>query len=106
IANWKEVANGVIDETNQMPAEQFLFRATPETRTVTELLQHIIETQAVRIGEACRPEPKLMRQSFADHIEEYAPEVAATTDKDGLLVLMRSSMDKAAATIRANEDKL
>jgi len=106
IVTWKEVRNGFIDEANQIPADQFLFRATPETRTVTELLQHIIETQAVLIGEACRPEPNLMRQSFADHIEEYAPEVAATTDKDGLLVLMRSSMDKAAATIRANEDKL
>jgi uncharacterized damage-inducible protein DinB len=106
IVTWKEVRNGFIDEANQIPADQFLFRATPETRTVTELLQHIIETQAVLIGEACRPEPNLMRQSFADHIKEYAPEVAATTDKDGLLALMRSSMDKAAATISTNEDKL
>jgi uncharacterized damage-inducible protein DinB len=103
---WKEVRNGFIEEAEQVPADQFSFRATPETRTITELLQHIIETQAVLIGEACRSEPNLLRQSFADHIKEYAPEVAATTDKDSLLALMRSSMDKAAATIRANEDKL
>ena len=106
IVTWKEARNGFIDEAEQIPTDQFSFRATPETRSVTELLQHIIETQAVLIGEACRAEPNLMRQSFADHIKEYAREVAATTDKDGLLALMRSSMDKAATTIRANEDKL
>ena len=106
IITWKEARNGFIDEANQIPADFFSFRATPATRSVAELLQHIIETQAVLIGEACRPEPNLMRQSFADHIKEYAPDVAATRDKDDLVTLMRSSMDKAAATIRENELKL
>ena len=106
IVTWKEVRNGFIAEAEQIPADQFSFRATPETRTVAELLQHIIETQAVLTGEACRAEPNLMRQPFADHIKEYAPEVSATTDKDGLLALMRSSFEAGAATIRANADKL
>ena len=106
IGSWTEVRNGFIEEAGQVPADQFSFRATPETRSVAEIVQHIIETQAVLIGEALRAEPNLLRQSFADHIREYAPEVAPTTDKDSLLALMRSSMDKAAATIRANADKL
>jgi uncharacterized damage-inducible protein DinB len=105
IGTWKEVRNGFIEEAEQVPADQFSFRATPETRSVAELLQHIIETQAVLIGEACRAETNLMRQSFTEHIREYAPEVGAVTDKDGLLALMRSSMEKAEATIRANEAK-
>jgi uncharacterized damage-inducible protein DinB len=106
ISAWKEVRKGFIEEAEQVPADQFSFRATPETRSVAELLQHIIETQQVLIGEACRAETNLMRQSFVDHIKEYAPEVATITDKDRLLALMRSSMDKAEATIRANEEKL
>lgn len=106
IGSWKEVRGGFIEEVEQIPADQFLFRATPDTRSVAELLQHIIEVQQVLIGEASRPETNLLRQSFVDHIKEYAPEVAATKDKDGLLALLRSSMDKAAANIRANEDKL
>jgi uncharacterized damage-inducible protein DinB len=106
IDTWTEVRKGFIAEAEQVPADQFSFRATPDTRSVAELLQHIIETQQVLTGEACRAEPNLMRQLFADHIKEYAPDVAATTDKDGLLALMRSSMDKAEATIRANEDML
>ena len=47
-----------------------------------------------------------MRQSFADHIKEYAPEVGAIKDKNGLLESMRSSMDLTEATIRSHADKL
>jgi len=60
----------------------------------------------VLVGEACRTESNLLRQSFLDHIKEYAPEVAATKDKDGLLALMGTSRDNAEECIRANEDKL
>jgi len=106
VGTWREVRSGLIDEAEQVPAEQFSFRATQETRSVTELLQHIIESQKVLVGEACRAETNLMRQSFADHIGEYAPEVGAMKDKNGLLELMRSSMDLAEATIRSHADKL
>jgi uncharacterized damage-inducible protein DinB len=106
IASWKEVRDGFIDEINQIPAEQFSFRATPETRSVTELLQHVIESQKMIVGESCRDEPNLMRQSFAAHIKEYAPEVSAVTDKNGLIELMRSSMEHAEATIRSRASHL
>ncbi len=106
IGNWRDTRNGFIEEVEQVPSEQFSFRATPETRSTAELLQHIIETQAVLVGEACRAETNLMRQSFLDHIKEYAPEVGAVTDKDGLIALMRSRLDAAEATIRAHADKL
>lgn len=45
IGTWKEVRGGLIDEVAQIPPDQFSFRATPETRSVSELLQHVIETQ-------------------------------------------------------------
>ena len=106
ITSWKEVRGGFIEEANQIPADKFTYKATPETRSVAELLQHVIETQAVLLGEACQAEPNLMRRSFPEHIKEYAPEVAATIDKDGLLNLMRSSMAKTEEAMRANLDKL
>lgn len=106
ITTWKEIRNGLIEEAEQVPADQFSFKATPETRSVAEVLQHIIETQAVLLGEACRPEANLFRQSFLEHIREYAPEVAATSDKNGLLGLLRTSMERAEATMRANEGNL
>ena len=106
IDSWKEVRNGLIEEALLVPAEQFSFRATPETRSVAELLQHIVETQKVLVGETCRPDTDLMRQSVPEHIEAYAPEVKSIQDKNGLLELLRSSMDVAEATARSYADKL
>ena len=106
IESWSEVRAGLIKEVSQVPEGQFSFRATPETRSIAELLQHIVEAQKMLVGEACRAETNLMRQSFADHINEYAPEVAGVTDKNGLLELLRSSMDTSEASIRGCGDGL
>jgi uncharacterized damage-inducible protein DinB len=106
INTWKEVRAGFLDEAAQIPADQFSFRATPDTRNVAELLQHAVESQKMLVGEACRPDTNLMRQSFADHIKEYAPEVRTVVDKNGLLELLRSSMEVAEATLRSHADKL
>ena len=100
VESWSEVRTGLINEASQIPEDQFSFRATPETRSVAELLQHIVQTQKLIVGEACREDTNLMRQSFADHINEYAPDVAGVSDKNGLLELLRSSMEPAEATIR------
>ncbi len=106
VESWREVRAGFIEEASQIPADQFSFRATPNTRSVGGLLQHVVESQKMLIGEACRAETNLMRQSFADHIKEYAPEVATVDDKNGLLELLRSSMETSEATIRAGGEKL
>lgn len=106
IDTWKEVRMGLVEEAGQIPADRFSYRPTPETRSVTELLQHIIETQKVIVGETCRSQTNLMRQSFDDHIKEYAGEVKSLTDKNGLLESLRSSMDLAEASIRSNADCL
>lgn len=101
---WKEFRKGLIAEVEQIPDDKFDFRATPETRTIAELLQHVVEVQKMLIGEACRADGNLRRQSFADHVNEYAPEAKAVTDKNGLLELLRSSMEVCEASIRSNDD--
>ena len=106
IKTWKEFRNGLIAEVEQIPEDQFSFRATPETRSIVELLQHIVETQKILVGEASRPDASLRRQSFADHLNEYAPEVKSVTDKNGLLELLRSSMEVCEADIRSNGEML
>lgn len=47
-----------------------------------------------------------MRQSLSEHAREYAPEVAAVTDKNGLLELLRNSMETSEASIRAAGERL
>jgi hypothetical protein len=38
IEGWREVRTGLIDEANQIPAEQFGFQPAPDTRSVRQLL--------------------------------------------------------------------
>ena len=106
IESWSEVRAGLAREAAQIPEGQFSFRAAPETRTVAELLQHDVEAQKMLVGEVCRSETNLMRQTFAEHISEYAPEVAASGEKNGLLELLRSSMETSEASIRGYGDGL
>jgi uncharacterized damage-inducible protein DinB len=103
---WKEVRKGLISEVEMIPAEQFSFRATPETRSITELLQHIVESQQFLVGETCRDNTNLRRGSFADLNKEYSPGVKEMVDKESLLELLKKSMDEAESSISGYCDKL
>ncbi|PYS45376.1 MAG: hypothetical protein DMF71_00270 [Acidobacteria bacterium] len=105
IGSWKEVRSGLIDEATQISADQFSFRAAPDCRSVKELLQHLVEVQKFLTGEICRPDTNLMRGSFAEQIKNYAPDVRSVEDKDGLLDLLRATMEESSAKLQsaANE---
>jgi uncharacterized damage-inducible protein DinB len=105
IGLWKDTRSGLIQEVQKIPEDQFSFRATPDTRSITEILQHIIEAQKILVGETCRTDTNFMRQSFAAHAKEYAAGVKEVGDKNGLLELLSSSMDEAEACMSAHGDK-
>jgi len=106
IEGWREVRNGLIDEANQIPAEKFSFQPTPDTRSVKQLLQHLVESQKFLVGEACRPDTNLLRGSFADNVKQYAPNVRDVDDKDELLNLLRASMDDAASQLMSASNEM
>jgi uncharacterized damage-inducible protein DinB len=106
IASWKEVRSGLIDEAEQIPPDQFSFQPATNTRSIKQLLQHLVESQKFLIGEACRPDTNLTRGSFAEQIKHYAPDVRNVDDKDGLLNLLRASMDESGAQLLAPGDEL
>ena len=102
--SWRDVRNGLIEEVEKIPDDQMSFRATPETRTIAEILQHIVETQKILVGETCREDSNLRRQSFVAHGQEYAPGVRDVTDKHGLIELLRSSMETAEGMVLSRAD--
>jgi len=106
IESWTEVRNGLIDEATLIPADQFGFQPAADSRSVRQVLQHLVESQKFLVGEACRPDTNLMRGSFADNIKTYAPGVRDVNDKDALVNLLRTAMDDAAGQMRAHADEL
>ncbi len=106
VESWQEVRSGLINEAEQIPADQFSFQAAPDTRSIKGLLQHLVETQKFLTGEICRPDTNLMRGSFAEQIKNYAPDVRNIDDKDNLLNLLRASMDESGAKLLAASDEM
>lgn len=106
ISLWKDARTGLIHEVERIPADQFSFKATPETRSVAEILQHIVQVQKALVGEICRPDTNLQRQAFPAHIQEYAPGVDRILEKEELLTLLGTSIDEALAKFNEYADKL
>src|SRR5437660_112299 len=106
VEGWREVRSGLIDEANQIPADQFSFRAAPNSRSVKELLQHLIEVQKFLSGEITRTETNLMRGSFVEQLKNYAPEVRKVDEKVALLELLRATMDESAEKLIAAADEM
>jgi uncharacterized damage-inducible protein DinB len=98
---WKEVRAGLIAELAQIPAEQFGFQATPESRSVAGIIRHIIEAQKFLTGELCRPDTDFKRVPIRELVERHAAEAHSGGDKEELLGSLRSSMESAEAALRA-----
>ena len=62
---WAYARQGVIAEVKNLPVGRFDFRPTPATRSVTELVQHIIESGLMMSGELTSPKADFTRQSFS-----------------------------------------
>ena len=103
---WKNARSGFVTEVERIPEDKFTYRPTDETRTVAELIQHVIGAQRFFVGETCRPDTNLMRRPFSEHTKAYGEGVDDVTDKNRLIELMRSSMQEAEKTIAANADGL
>ncbi len=97
---WADARHGVIAELENVPERQMRFRPSPAARSVSELVQHIIESALMWSGELADPRGDFTRQDFAAFIKEYAGYVERTRTKASLLRLLRSSYAKGERQIR------
>lgn len=88
---WSYTRHGVIAEVKNLPEKDFGFRPTSESRSVVELVQHIIESGLMMAGELTRPDGNFRRKSFSKFIQEYAGHVARVRSKARLIELLRRS---------------
>lgn len=91
LESWQYARDGLVEELEIIPEEDFGFRPAPGSRSAAELAQHVIESGLMMSGELTRPNGDFRRQSFDSFVEEYAPHVGARRDKSGLIELLRST---------------
>jgi len=88
---WAWTRQGVIAEVRNLPPGAFGFRPTEASRSVTELVQHIIESGLMMAGELTRRDGDFTRQPLPQFMAEYASSVGRHRSKAQLLALLKRS---------------
>lgn len=97
---WEYAREGVIAEAEAVLADRFDFRPAPESRSVAELLVHIIESGQMMAGELTRPDGDFTRQSYAEHVREHAGEIDPEQSREALVALLRETGESGRRRIR------
>jgi uncharacterized damage-inducible protein DinB len=100
LESWGYTRDGVIDEVVTIPADQFDWRPHPKSRSVAELVQHIVESGLMAAGELTRPDGDFRRAPYPDILGEYAGHVPGIHGRDALLALLRDSYADGEARFR------
>ena len=100
IEAWEDARNGVIAEVKNIPAKHFDFRPTPDNRSVTELVIHIIEVSLMMVGELTREETDFTRASFPALIAQHSKPIRGLTTKRELLPALRRTLREGVKAFR------
>jgi uncharacterized damage-inducible protein DinB len=107
IEAWEDTRAGVLAEVENIPAKQFDFRPTPDVRSVSELLVHILEVPMMMVGELTRPDGSFRRKPYDKLIAEYAHSVRDLSSKRDLTAaLKRTLRDGVKAFRQAGEVRM
>jgi hypothetical protein len=85
---WRDVRHGIVAELQNIPAKQLDFRPTPESRSVREVVQHILEVSMMMTGELTRPDTDFKREPWPKLLKKYAGDAYRANTKPELLKLL------------------
>ena len=100
LESWSDARGLVIAEAENIPADHYSFRPTPEVRSVGELFAHILEVSEMMVGELCRPDGDFRRKPFGQLLREYASNVSSLREKDELLAALRDTLEEGERRFR------
>jgi uncharacterized damage-inducible protein DinB len=91
---WEYTRQGVLAEAAEFPDDEWGFRPGPDSRSVLELVHHVLAAGLVMVGELTRPDGDFRRQSYDDHIAEHAGILRAEPTPAELRDLLMSTLDE------------
>ncbi len=97
---WEDARQGVIDEVENIPADKFDFRPTPEVRSVKELVVHILEVAMMMTGELTREDTNFQRAEWPELLNLYATEAYRTHSKKDLIKLLKTQLQDGIKKFR------
>jgi uncharacterized damage-inducible protein DinB len=100
IEAWEDGRRGTIEEAENIPANRYDFRPTPEVRSVSGLLIHIMEVSLIMAGELTREDANLRRYPWPKLIAHYSKPIDGLTTKRELVAALRRTLKDGTAAIR------
>lgn len=100
LESWREVRLGLVDEVQNIPANQFDFRPASEVRSVREQVVHVLEVAMMMVGELTRPDTNFARAPWQKLLDLYAKQAYAANTKAELVRLLRSQLEEGEAKFR------
>jgi uncharacterized damage-inducible protein DinB len=97
---WQGVREGLSAEVRNIPASRFGFRPTPQSRSVTELVQHILEVAMMMTGELTRADTDFHRAPWPRLLARYAKPAWRARTKGPLIRLLGSQIKDAERRFR------
>lgn len=98
---WQDIRSGTLEEARVIPDERWDFRPHPDSRSVAELVRHILESTLMMVGELAREDGDFQRKSFPELVREHAGELPAEAEPADWRELLTLHFAEGAATLRA-----
>ena len=98
---WEDVRKGVIEEAGTVPDDRWDFRPGPQSRSVSELVHHILESGLMAVGELTRPDGDFTRQPYADHLREHAGGLSPSGSPARMRALLLETLETGVARLGA-----
>lgn len=97
---WRYTRRGVIEEIENIPEEQLVFKPTPDTRSIADVAEHIVESGLLMSGELTRPDGNFRRKPYPALLKEHAGHLGRLTSKRALIDALDSTHAEGARRIR------
>jgi len=101
IEAWEGTRDGVIAEVENIPPKQFGFKPADASRTVSELVIHIMEVSLMMVGELTREDTNLKRAPWPKLLAMYSKPIDGLKSKRDLVSALRSTVRDGSKAFRA-----
>ncbi|MFZ1729002.1 MAG: DinB family protein [Bacteroidota bacterium] len=88
LAKWYNIRRGFIREVSNIPPTRLTFRATLETRSIMDIVHHVLELSIITIEELARADTNLERASLSQLANVYAPNITRADTREKLVNLL------------------
>jgi uncharacterized damage-inducible protein DinB len=99
---WEDARLGLIDELSNIPANRFDWRPTPHTRSVQELVIHILEVAMMMTEELNAADASFHRVSFSALVKKHGARARSLRTRNDAVKLLKTQLIDAQEKFRTS----